>query len=44
LSSAEVSAAARIPKPEADRIWSCISAISGEMTKAVPGRASAGTW
>ena len=26
----------------AERIWSCISAISGEMTSAVPSRASAG--
>ena len=36
--------AARMPKPSAERIWSCISAISGEITIAVPSRASAGTW
>ena len=34
-------------RPNADRsalrIWSCISAISGEMTSAVPSRASAGS-
>jgi hypothetical protein len=44
LLSAEVSAAALIPNASAARIWSCISAISGEITSAVPFRASAGTW
>ena len=34
--SAEVSEAARMPIASAARIWSCISAISGEMTSAVP--------
>ena len=41
--SAEVSEAARMPIASAARIWSCISAIRGEMTSAVPGRASAGS-
>ncbi len=30
--------------PPALRIWSCISAISGEMTSAVPSSTSAGSW
>ena len=32
-----------MPIASALRIWSCISAISGEMTSAVPSRASAGS-
>ena len=39
-----VSDAALIPTASALRIWSCIKAISGEMTKAVPSSASAGSW
>ena len=38
LASAEVSEAARMPNASAARIWSCISAISGEITSAVPSR------
>ena len=44
IASADVSDAARMPIASALRIWSCISAISGEMTSAVPGRTSAGNW
>ena len=44
LASTEVKAAALIPNASAARIWSCIRAMSGEMTSAVPSRASAGTW
>jgi hypothetical protein len=42
LSSAEVSVAARMPTASAARIWSCISAISGEMTMQVPSMITAG--
>ena len=40
----DVSDAARIPAASAARIWSCISAIKGEITSPVPSRASAGIW
>ena len=40
----ELRNAARTPSAASASTWSCISAISGEMTTPVPGRTSAGTW
>jgi hypothetical protein len=40
----ELSAAALTPAWRKASTWSCISAISGETTTAVPGRQSAGIW
>ncbi len=42
--SDELSAAARTPACVSAATWSCISAISGETTTAVPSRSSAGIW
>ena len=42
--SALVSVAARMPFARAARSWSCISAISGEMTTQVPSSMTAGSW
>jgi hypothetical protein len=44
LLSAEVSVAARIPTALAARNWSCIKAISGEMTMQVPSSSKADSW
>jgi hypothetical protein len=43
-SSTLVSVAARMPLARAARSWSCISAISGEMTTQVPSSIVAGSW
>ena len=36
--------AARTPSSDSAATWSCISAISGEITTPTPGRSSAGIW
>jgi hypothetical protein len=43
-SSDELRKAAFTPSWRSAATWSCISAISGETTTAVPSRSSAGNW
>jgi hypothetical protein len=40
----ELRKSARMPSWRSACTWSCMSAISGEMTTPVPGRTSAGIW
>jgi ATP-dependent DNA helicase RecQ len=41
---AEIKKAARTPSCFSAATWSCIRAMSGEITSAVPSRSSAGSW
>jgi hypothetical protein len=43
-SSVELRNVARTPSCFSAATWSCMSAISGETTSAVPSRSSAGSW